>query len=104
MDITLRQLRYFRAVAETGSFTRAAQSLFVSQPTVSGAVKELERQVGLPLLEPLSRRVQVTQAGRILLQTAERVLEDLDSTAERLAALTAGKAGRLALGASSTPG
>ena len=104
MDITLRQLRYFKAVVECGGHTRAAELLFVSQPTISAAVRDLEREVGFPLLEPVSRRARVTAAGQIVLTAADRVLDELDDMGERLAELTGGCSGQLSIGASSTPG
>lgn len=104
LDITLRQLRYFQAVAEHGTYTRAAEVLLVSQPTISAAVKDLERQVGLPLLEPLHRRVCLTEAGRVVLRTTERILGMLEDAEAQLAEFTGGYVGRLTLGASSTPG
>lgn len=104
MDVTLNQLRVFREVARQGHVTRAAEALFVSQPAVSRCVKDLERQVGMPLLEPVGRRVQITEAGRILLAYAERVLTDISDAERSLAELKDGETGRLVLGASSTPG
>jgi LysR family transcriptional regulator, low CO2-responsive transcriptional regulator len=104
MDITLRQLRYFREVAETGSFTRAAELLYVSQPTISAAIKDLERDVKLPLFEQVGRRTQLTEAGRILRRHCDRVLAEVEEAEQALAGLWGGEAGRLVLGASSTPG
>jgi LysR family transcriptional regulator, low CO2-responsive transcriptional regulator len=101
---TLRQLRFLKEVAHQSSFTRAGEALYVSQPTVSSAIGELERQVGLPLFEPIGRRVQLTEAGRILNGHGERVLAELADAERALLGLQAGDAGRLVVGASSTPG
>lgn len=104
MEITLNQLRFFREVARQGQYTRAAEALHVSQPAVSKCVKDLERQVGAALFEPIGRRVQLTGAGRLLLPHAERVLAELADAARALEGLAGGDAGRLVVGASSTPG
>ncbi|MFN3652178.1 MAG: LysR family transcriptional regulator [Armatimonadota bacterium] len=104
MDATLNQLKVFREVARHGHFGRAAEALFVSAPAVSKSVKDLERQVGLPLFEQIARRTTLTDAGRMLLGYVERVLTELADADAALAALRGGEAGRLVVGASSTPG
>ena len=63
MHITLRQLRIFEAVARRLSFSRAAAELHLTQPAVSMQVKQLERQIGLPLLERIGKRLVLTEAG-----------------------------------------
>ncbi|BBX70375.1 LysR substrate-binding domain-containing protein [Mycolicibacterium psychrotolerans] len=70
----LRQLEYFVAVAEEGSFTRAAQLERVAQPAVSAQIQRLERQVGQPLLMRSSREVRLTQAGAAMLPHARAAL------------------------------
>src|ERR1700693_1625914 len=65
MTVSLRQLAYFVAVVDDGSFTTAAARLHVSQPGLSHQIQALERQLGGPLLERLSRGVRLTPAGRI---------------------------------------
>ena len=104
MEVTLNQLRVFREVARKGHFGRAAESLFVSPPAISKTIKDLERQVGLPLFEQVARRTNLTEAGRMLLGHVERVLTELADADAALAALRGGDAGRLVIGASSTPG
>jgi DNA-binding transcriptional LysR family regulator len=104
MDVTLRQLRYFLAVAERESFTAAAEVLLVAQPTVSQAVKELEREVRFPLFEQAGRRVRLTEAGRLLRRHADRILGEVDAIESSMSELWGGHAGRLVVGASSTPG
>src|SRR5580704_8328215 len=74
MSVSLRQLEYFVAVVDTGSFTQAAADLHVSQPGLSSQILSLERQVGGPLLERLSRGVRLTPAGRIALPHARASL------------------------------
>ena len=76
-DFTLTQLRYFMAVAEAGSMTAAAQSLSVTQSTVSAAIAQLEHEVGQPLFLRLARRgLELTPAGRRLRSRALGFLED----------------------------
>ncbi|MDJ0380049.1 transcriptional regulator CynR [Streptomyces sp. G-G2] len=78
----LRHLRYLLAVAEHGSFTRAAEELRVSQPTLSQQVRQLERAVGIQLLDRSGRTVRPTDAGTAYLHYARRALRDL-AAAER---------------------
>ncbi|MBV8173489.1 MAG: LysR family transcriptional regulator, partial [Verrucomicrobia bacterium] len=74
----LRQLRYFVAVAEELSFTRAAALLHVAQSAVSAQIRLLEDAVGVVLLERNSRRVELTSAGRIFFQGAKKILGELE--------------------------
>jgi DNA-binding transcriptional LysR family regulator len=76
MDVHLRDLRYFVAVAEELHFTRAAERLFVSQPALSKQVRALERQLRVPLFERDQRGVRLTAAGRALLEPARALLRD----------------------------
>jgi DNA-binding transcriptional LysR family regulator len=66
MHITLRHLRIFEAVARHGSISRAAGELHLTQPAVSMQMKQLEEQVGLPLVEQIGRRICLTEAGQML--------------------------------------
>jgi molybdate transport repressor ModE-like protein len=74
MNFTLRQVRYFVAVAESGSISGAARQLFVSQSAVTEAVKELEGDLGAPLLERSGRGVSLTHRGQVFLRHANRIL------------------------------
>tara|TARA_R110002096_G_scaffold170737_8_gene343295 strand:- start:103 stop:978 length:876 start_codon:yes stop_codon:yes gene_type:complete len=74
MDLYL--LRYFLAVVETGSFTRAADKVFVTQPTLSAGIKKLESQVGQALFERTNRRVFLTDAGTRFLPRAKAILHE----------------------------
>ena len=76
----LRHLRYFVAVAEAGSFTRAAQALFIAQPPLSSQIRDLEAEVGAPLLVRHVRGVTLTPAGERVLADAREIL----ARAERL--------------------
>ncbi|WP_412075266.1 transcriptional regulator CynR [Streptomyces xanthophaeus] len=82
MALELRHLRYLIAVAEHGSFTRAAEDLRISQPTLSQQVKQLERAVGAQLLDRTGRAVRLTDAGETYVQHARAALREL-ATAER---------------------
>ncbi|WP_326697168.1 transcriptional regulator CynR [Streptomyces sp. NBC_01754] len=73
----LRHLRYLLAVAEHGSFTRAAEELRISQPTLSQQVRQLERAVGAQLLDRTGRGVRLTDAGETYAHHARRALRDL---------------------------
>lgn len=76
MPVTLRQLRYFKAVVENGSFSRAAESVYVSQPALSLQIRDLEETLGLPLLERESRGVILTPLGREVHAQTLRVLDE----------------------------
>src|SRR5262249_24784606 len=93
----LRQMRYFTAVAERGSFTGAARELHVAQQAVSQQVKALEQLLGVTLLERSSRRVELTPEGVIFLADFKHVLAGADRAARRVQAAARGGAGPLRL-------
>lgn len=74
-----RSLRYLLAVAEYGSFTRAAEALYVSQPTLSQQIKHLEESLNAQLLDRSGRTVRLTDAGEVYLRHARRALGELDA-------------------------
>lgn len=78
MDVELRHLRAFVAVARSGSFTQASGQLLITQPALSRTVQQLENSLQVTLLDRTSRHVELTAAGREFLGHAERVLADLD--------------------------
>lgn len=102
--VTLRQLRTFKTVADLSSFSLAAGRLKLSQPSVSYQVKELEEALGVPLLDRLGKRVQLTEAGTLLYGYARRVLDVLDEATTTLEEMRGIKRGTLRVGASTTVG
>ncbi|CAB1212470.1 transcriptional regulator CynR [Serratia liquefaciens] len=75
----LRHIRYFLAVAEQGNFTRAAEALHVSQPTLSQQIKQLEENLGTPLFDRSGRTVRLTDAGMAWMRYARLALQDLEA-------------------------
>ncbi len=94
----LRHLRYFQAVAEECSFRRAAERLFVSQPTLSQQIRQLEEELGIRLFDRIGKRVQLTAAGKLLLGYARRVVHELGEAQRALAELEGLARGTLVLG------
>lgn len=94
---TLHQLKVFEATARHGSFTRAAEELYLTQPTVSIQVKQLTKAVGLPLFEQIGKRLYLTQAGQRLLDTCQEIFEGLDQFEMAVADLKGMKQGQLKL-------
>ncbi|MHA6626626.1 LysR family transcriptional regulator [Pseudonocardia sichuanensis] len=97
-----RQLEYFLAVAAHGSFTGAAASLHVAQPSLSHAIKAVEREVGAVLFHRLSRGVRLTPAGEALLRPAQQVLRDFAAARASVQMVSDLTAGRLAIVAQTT--
>ena len=92
----LTQLRYFLKAAEFENFTRAAETLRVTQPSLSRAIAKLETEVGQPLFERQARRVVLTDAGRLLQVRAQQVVSLVDDTREEL--VDDGETGTLRIG------
>ena len=99
---TLRQLQVFEAIVRLGSFTRAAEELFLTQPTVSMQIKKLADSLGLPLFEHVGRNVRPTEAGRELYQSCRKIFETLANLEMKIADLKGVKRGRLRLGVITT--
>ena len=102
MALNLHHLRVFARVAEEGGFTRAAQALRLSQPAVSKAVRELERQTGVPLFERAGRATRLTDPGEALFARARELFAVERSAEEELRALRGLSGGVLRVGASTT--
>lgn len=94
-----RQLNMFVTLAKTGSFTRAADRLHLSQSAVSHAMKSLEGDVGCLLLDRAGKKVTLTQAGEQLLKRAESILRQMDEARQELKGLSRWGRGRLRIGA-----
>ena len=102
MRLTFHQLRLLLAVSREGSVSRAAQRLHLTQPTLSAQLRQLAEQVGLPLFERVGRKLHLTAAGRVVLDTAARVEQELENLDETLAELRGDVVGRLRLAVVST--
>ncbi len=95
--ISMRQLQVFEASARLSSITRAAEELFLTQPTVSMQIKKLEGSVGLPLFEQVGKRISLTDAGEALYRAAREILEMLGRLEMEVAELKGLKTGQLRL-------
>ncbi|MHB1074720.1 LysR substrate-binding domain-containing protein [Thiobacillus sp.] len=102
MHVSLRQLRTFEAVARLKSFSRAAEELHVTQPTVSKQIRLLHEEVGLPLLEQIGKKVFLTEAGEQLYATCADWLETWGRFEQTIADLKGIKQGRLSIAAVTT--
>jgi DNA-binding transcriptional LysR family regulator len=100
----LKTLEVFCRIAELRSFTRAAEAVALTQPTVSGHIKDLEAELGLPLLDRAGRTVTPTRAGEILYGYARRILGLRAEAQQAIGEHKGGLTGNLALGGSSIPG
>jgi LysR family transcriptional regulator, low CO2-responsive transcriptional regulator len=94
---TLHQLKVFEAAARHSSFTRAAEELFLTQPTVSMQIKQLTKSVGLPLFEQVGKRLYLTEAGRELSLTCRQIFETIAQFEMKVADLKGLKQGQLRL-------
>jgi DNA-binding transcriptional LysR family regulator len=93
-DVERRQLEYFLAIASHGSFTSAAHALQIAQPSLSYAIRVLERETGAPLFRRLGRGVVLTPMGEALLEPARRILHDfsrLETAAQQVTGLVSGR-------------
>jgi DNA-binding transcriptional LysR family regulator len=100
--LDIRQLRAFVSLAQTGSFTKTARQLHLSQSAISHSVKSLEGEVQCRLLDRVGRSLILTQAGEQLLAHAERILAEMNEARERLKEIGKWGHGRLRIGASPT--
>lgn len=99
---TLRQLQVFETIVRLGSFTRAAEELFLTQPTVSMQIKKLTDVIGMPLFEHVGRNVEPTEAGLELYEACRGIFEVLANLEMKISDLKGMKRGRLRLGAITT--
>ena len=94
----LRHLRYFVGVGEEQHFGRAAERLHVAQPALSRQIQDLERELGFALFDRLPRGVRLSEAGKLFLTDARRILQDVDEAKLRAERIAQGKAGTLRIG------
>jgi len=104
IPFSLDQLRILKAIAAEGSFKRAADTLYVSQPAISLQVQNLERQMNVPLFDRGGRRAQLTEAGQLLLTYGEKILSLCQETCRAIEDLQNLQGGTLLIGASQTTG
>ena len=98
MDVELRHLRYFVAVAEELHFGRAAARLHMAQPPLSQQIRKLEEAVGCPLLQRTSRSVRLTPAGAAFLERARRTLRNVQDDVDEARSIGRGETGLLNVG------
>ena len=103
-NLSLKQLRYFTAVAEYGSFRQAAARLNITQPTLSSQVATMEKALGVQLFERTRKGINSTPHGRELLRSANRVLEEAQGFAAQAGLLSGGGMGTYRLGVTPTLG
>lgn len=94
----LKQLRYFLAVAEEGHITRAAERLDIQQPPLSRQIKAIERELDVQLFRRKARGVELTDAGRALLDKGRKIISDLDHAIDATRSTARGEQGRLCVG------
>jgi LysR family hydrogen peroxide-inducible transcriptional activator len=97
-NLTLKQLRYFEALARHGHFGRAADACAISQPALSVQIKDLEQSVGTALFERTPRNVRLTPFGQDWAQRVRGILQDIDALGEMARAAQDGLMGRLRIG------
>src|SRR5215203_554236 len=98
--VLFRQLECFLAVARLGNLSRAAEEMYLTQPTLTARIKALEEELGDPLFVRTSRGMRVTEAGREFLPYAERIVGEFEEGKGGVGGLRGGSGGRLRIGAS----
>ena len=104
LPFTLDQLRILRAIVREGSFKKAADSLYVTQPAVSLQIQNLEKQLEVVLFDRAGRKAQLTEAGQVLTRYCDRILSQCDEACSAIEDLQSLKGGSLVIGASQTTG
>ena len=104
LPFTLDQLRILHAISNEGSFKKAAEKLYISQPAVSLQVQNLERQLNTPLFYRDKRKARLTETGQLLIKYCDRILSLCEETCRALDELHTLQSGRLIIGASQTTG
>lgn len=93
----IRHLKLIREVAETKSLTKAKDTLFLSQSALSHQLKEIESQLGTPLFHRVNKQLIITGAGKMVLESAERVLDDIEKTERSIRRYISGDTGTIRL-------
>ena len=104
LPFTLDQLRILKAIASEGSFKKAAESLYISQPAVSLQVQNLEKQLSVPIFDRGNRKASFTEEGEVLLRYGIRILSLFDESCRAIEDLRCLNGGTLVIGASQTTG
>ena len=104
LPFTLDQLRILKAIASEGSFKKAAESLYISQPAVSLQVQNLEKQLSVPIFDRGNRKASFTEEGEVLLRYGIRILSLCDESCRAIEDLRCLNGGTLVIGASQTTG
>ena len=102
LPFTLDQLRILKAIAAQGSFKKAADLLYVTQPAVSLQIQNLEKQLEITIFDRGGRKALLTEAGKLLLEYCERILNQCDEACKAIEDLNSLKGGTLVIGASQT--
>jgi DNA-binding transcriptional LysR family regulator len=102
--MTLVQLRHILSLARTGSFTRSAEAVFLTQPAFSRSVRALEIELGQPLFDRVGKRSEPTPFGREILQRARQLVFEADELSASSRQMRAARAGRIRIGLGSGPG
>ncbi|MEW5965404.1 MAG: LysR substrate-binding domain-containing protein [Pseudomonadota bacterium] len=102
MHITFRQLQVFEAAARLGGYTRAAETLHLSQPAVSMQIRQLEEQAGMPLFDQIGKKVHLTDAGRVLYRHAQDILAQVQEAQLELEEMRGVRRGQLNITIAST--
>ncbi|OMH36162.1 LysR family transcriptional regulator [Motiliproteus sp. MSK22-1] len=100
----LHQLRYFVAIVETGSVTKAAQKCYVSQPSISQQMAKLEDSVGHKFFNRAGRKQELTEAGKLMYQQARQIIESVDSTKKLMSDVRDSAHGKISIGINPTIG
>ena len=100
MITNLSQLRIFQAVAQTRSFTRAAEAVHLTQPGISKHIRQMEEYYGIPLFDRLGKKVALTHAGEILFAASQEVMVSIENAEQRIDDLKGLRGGKLVLGTS----
>ncbi|RYM06002.1 LysR family transcriptional regulator [Sporolactobacillus sp. THM7-7] len=98
METDIKHLHYFLEVAVHKSFTKAARHLYVTQPTISKMVRDVEDELGLTLLDRSGKEIELTDAGKIVFEQSKKIVQSFEHLSDQLADLAKTKKGKLAIG------